>query len=385
MLLTGFDAPRLKKLYVGRIIRSHNLLQALTRVNRPYKDLPVGYVVDFADIRSEFDKTNKAYFEELQNELGDAFGEYDTILMTSEEIQARIDEVRNILFDYRTENLEEFRVDIDAVSDKKKLIEVRKALESLKVLDNALRLNDQNRDLLEVFDIDRIRALSYEVSRRIDTLNAVERLQDSIDTEGILNDVLNKITFTFHRISTVEMVIADSFRDQLEKTRHEFERSLDAGDPQYISLLDKLKQILSKKNIEEYTADDMKDVSAQLEEMRRMLAARNAADTALCAKYRMDAKFMRVHKRLRENPPPIADDITLNKVLLLVKDEADSAVLSNRNMLTNEAYFCRSLDPIIMNAFRRNTIQLKATQLSKLDMLDSLISKEYINERKRIG
>ncbi|WP_422387032.1 type I restriction enzyme subunit R domain-containing protein [Aggregatibacter actinomycetemcomitans] len=32
MLLTGFDAPRLKKLYLGRLIKAHNLLQTLTRV-----------------------------------------------------------------------------------------------------------------------------------------------------------------------------------------------------------------------------------------------------------------------------------------------------------------------------------------------------------------
>ena len=71
MLLTGFDAKRLKKLYLGRVIRKHNLLQALTRVNRTYKDFRYGYVVDFADIRKEFDATNKAYFDELQSELGD--------------------------------------------------------------------------------------------------------------------------------------------------------------------------------------------------------------------------------------------------------------------------------------------------------------------------
>ncbi|MBF4360380.1 UvrB domain 3-containing protein, partial [Vibrio anguillarum] len=67
MLLTGFDAKRLKKLYLGRVIRKHNLLQALTRVNRTYKDFRYGYVVDFADIRKEFDATNKAYFDELQS------------------------------------------------------------------------------------------------------------------------------------------------------------------------------------------------------------------------------------------------------------------------------------------------------------------------------
>jgi type I restriction enzyme R subunit len=42
MLLTGFDAKRLKKLYLGRVIRKHNLLQALTRVNRTYKDFHYG-------------------------------------------------------------------------------------------------------------------------------------------------------------------------------------------------------------------------------------------------------------------------------------------------------------------------------------------------------
>jgi type I restriction enzyme R subunit len=63
MLLTGFDAPRLKKLYIGRVIKAHNLLQTLTRVNRTYKDFRYGYVVDFADIQKEFDKTNRAYFD----------------------------------------------------------------------------------------------------------------------------------------------------------------------------------------------------------------------------------------------------------------------------------------------------------------------------------
>lgn len=38
MLLTGFDAPRLKRLYFGRKLKDHNLLQAITRVNRPYKE-----------------------------------------------------------------------------------------------------------------------------------------------------------------------------------------------------------------------------------------------------------------------------------------------------------------------------------------------------------
>ena len=78
MLLTGFDAPHLKKLYLGIKIKEHNLLQALTRVNRPYKNLRYGYVVDFADIQSEFDKTNQAYLQELKLELGADFDTFNT-------------------------------------------------------------------------------------------------------------------------------------------------------------------------------------------------------------------------------------------------------------------------------------------------------------------
>ena len=58
MLLTGFDAPRLKKLYLGRKLKDHNLLQAITRVNRPYQNCRYGYIVDFADIKDNFEETN---------------------------------------------------------------------------------------------------------------------------------------------------------------------------------------------------------------------------------------------------------------------------------------------------------------------------------------
>ena len=63
MLLTGFDAPRLKRLYFGRKLKDHNLLQALTRVNRPYKNNRYGYIIDFADIRRNFEETNEAYLQ----------------------------------------------------------------------------------------------------------------------------------------------------------------------------------------------------------------------------------------------------------------------------------------------------------------------------------
>ena len=97
MLLTGFDAARLKKLYLGRIIKAHNLLQALTRVNRPYKSYRYGSVVDFVDIESEFAKTNKDYFDELQAELDRKAMELEVARKQLAEIKAQQDKLKGTL------------------------------------------------------------------------------------------------------------------------------------------------------------------------------------------------------------------------------------------------------------------------------------------------
>ncbi|MGZ8196081.1 MAG: type I restriction enzyme subunit R domain-containing protein [Methylosarcina sp.] len=128
MLLTGFDAKRLKKLYLGRVIRKHNLLQALTRVNRTYKDFRYGYVVDFADIRQEFDATNKAYFDELQAELGDEMEHYSHLFKSQQEIAAEIEHIKDVLFRFDTKNAEVFSEQISAIQDRKAVLALKKAL-----------------------------------------------------------------------------------------------------------------------------------------------------------------------------------------------------------------------------------------------------------------
>jgi type I restriction enzyme R subunit len=128
MLLTGFDAKRLKKLYLGRVIRKHNLLQALTRVNRTYKDFRYGYVVDFADIRQEFDATNKAYFDELQAELGDEMEHYSHLFKSQEEIAAEIEHIKDILFRFDTDNAEVFSEQISVIQDRETVLALKKVL-----------------------------------------------------------------------------------------------------------------------------------------------------------------------------------------------------------------------------------------------------------------
>ena len=139
MLLTGFDAPRLKKLYLGRVIKAHNLLQALTRVNRTYKDFRYGTIVDFADIESEFEKTNQAYFDELQSELGDELESYSDLFKTEAEIETEIEQIKDTLWSYDTQNAEAFSQQITQIQDRAQMLEIVKALQGARELYNLIR------------------------------------------------------------------------------------------------------------------------------------------------------------------------------------------------------------------------------------------------------
>jgi len=61
MWLTGFDVPSLHTLYIDKPMKGHNLMQAIARVNRVYKDKPGGLVVDYLGIASDLKKALSFY------------------------------------------------------------------------------------------------------------------------------------------------------------------------------------------------------------------------------------------------------------------------------------------------------------------------------------
>jgi type I restriction enzyme R subunit len=61
MWLTGFDCPSCHTMYVDKPMRGHNLMQAIARVNRVFKDKPGGLVVDYIGIANELKKALKIY------------------------------------------------------------------------------------------------------------------------------------------------------------------------------------------------------------------------------------------------------------------------------------------------------------------------------------
>lgn len=61
MWLTGFDAPCCHTMYVDKPMKGHNLMQAIARVNRVFKNKPGGLVVDYIGIANELKQALKTY------------------------------------------------------------------------------------------------------------------------------------------------------------------------------------------------------------------------------------------------------------------------------------------------------------------------------------
>ena len=61
MYLTGFDAPVIHTMYVDKPMRDHNLIQAISRVNRIWKDKPNGMIIDYIGITDDLKSAFRSY------------------------------------------------------------------------------------------------------------------------------------------------------------------------------------------------------------------------------------------------------------------------------------------------------------------------------------
>lgn len=81
MLLTGFDAPIEQVLYLDQVIRAHNLLQAIARVNRvANKNKKFGFVVDYVGIANHLREALADYAEREQTEVLENLQTLDSVL-----------------------------------------------------------------------------------------------------------------------------------------------------------------------------------------------------------------------------------------------------------------------------------------------------------------
>ncbi|WP_427501580.1 type I restriction endonuclease subunit R [Methylomonas sp. MED-D] len=85
MWLTGFDAPSLHTLYIDKPMKGHNLMQAIARVNRVYKDKPGGLIVDYLGIAADLKEALSFY--------SDAGGKGDPTLVQEQAVHLMLEKL----------------------------------------------------------------------------------------------------------------------------------------------------------------------------------------------------------------------------------------------------------------------------------------------------
>ncbi|MBQ0002948.1 MAG: type I restriction endonuclease subunit R, partial [Treponema sp.] len=96
MWLTGFDVPSLATMYVYKPMESYNLMQAIARVNRVFKDKEGGLVVDYVGIAQALKQAMNDYtVRDREN-----YGEMDVAKRAYPKFQEKLEVCRNLFFGY---------------------------------------------------------------------------------------------------------------------------------------------------------------------------------------------------------------------------------------------------------------------------------------------
>ncbi|MCX4262288.1 MAG: HsdR family type I site-specific deoxyribonuclease [Alistipes sp.] len=400
MLLTGFDAPRLKRLYFGRKLKDHNLLQAITRVNRPYPGMRYGFVIDFADIKRNFKETNEAYLQELNrfNDV-DETGEsavtdtFTQVIEDKEEILNQMKKVRQTLFNYTYDNAEEFSSEISTEEDKAVLLDLKQALESAKNMANIVRTfgDDEMKEQFAKLEITKLPQLLSEVQRRISIINQKEAFNTNEETKTLINEAMMDIEFTFSKIGQEEMRLISGgveLKEKWQRTISSFTQNFDQDDPEFISLREAFMERFNEHGFVIDTIAKFNEETQALDEIIGRLQDLQKRNNVLLKKYKGDEKFARVHKRIREVNKQREDkgqkpmfsflDEEIAAILNIIKEDVDAKVYDRNDILKKDAYFGRTVMALI-NGCLFHFPQIKP-EMEDYKFIQTRISQQYINQ-----
>ena len=403
MLQTGFDAPRLKKLYLNRNVRAHNLLQTLTRVNRPYKDQKYGYVVDFADIEEEYEKTNGQYQHELEEQNGkNCVDTSDRLFVSENEAQEQIAQAIEAIEPYDMQSPEVFSRQINLEENTELLNNLLKSLIVIQSMHNMLLTQGSDVDQIrnafeEKCNFAEIKNFIKALKRRIAAVNFKKHGAEAESVRQTLNLALEELTFNFESNGSPEILeLADQYKQSVAYARNQLLSNVDKDDPEYKTLEQAFLDEVSKHgmtNLDDPESikklnmhDRVKVIDGILDRIRR----KNEEDNILALRYKGDKKFVRVEKRLKEKAENLEKtkdskssqyeftkkQSLVNKILLNIKDDVDEICLDNDDIVTVEGAFEKKITAKVSKRFLDEKIK---TDSEARTYITALISKEYKN------
>lgn len=386
MLQTGFDAPRLKKLYLHRMVKEHNLLQTLTRVNRPYKDMKYGYVVDFANIEEEYSKTNKEYQEELEHEVGkDNIQNTNRLLVSMDEAKKRVDDAKKVLDNYELGNPEIFSRQLNLEDDRNIVRTVLNSLEDMRSLQNMLTSQGSNAD--EVVEISDIHNLIKAAKNRLDLLGFIDNSDENANAKQLLNIALENIEFSFEKRGEGELEIQEQYKQSVEHARQQLKACVDTDDPEYRSILEEFLRLFRKKEMESQEEFNMHKKVQNVNDILRRIKKLNERDALEAIKYNGDTKFVRVEKRLKEKDKEETERKVMPRnyawteekekmtiILLAIKEDVDDVYFHNQSILEVPEYFKKNILTYVTRHFKEEAVR---TDREVRKYVSEIINREY--------
>ena len=225
MWLTGFDVPSMATMYIDKPMKGHNLMQAIARVNRVYKDKEAGLIVDYIGMAAELKSALSQYTKRDQDKIPD-LGQAYSIAM------GKLETMRDFFygFDYSPffgeSDQKRLAVIADGVNfalefeedEKKEFIKEATALSQAETLCRSL-LDKETTQEIEFFKS--IKAglckcggrggiTSNEINSRIMTL-----LEQAIEQDGVYN-----IFAQAGKKNPEISILSDEYMDKIRKMKH---------------------------------------------------------------------------------------------------------------------------------------------------------------------
>lgn len=360
MLLTGFDLPNLKRLYIHRELKDHNLLQALARVNRPYNNMSFGYLIDFVGIKENYDKTTDDYLKELnqfnqsdsniKDNLKDMFADRETL---EKDIKNAYDD----LFNYPIDDIEAMTSAIVNISKMSELLKVSQAINTLKERYNLIRTSSDEKilSLKEKMDIEKISKISSMLHKKAKQLHALKNINEPKNPNDliVLEDLIALLDFKieFKESKELRFKEKEEISAKYKQAKEMLEKIPDKQDKE----VQKISKELSKLIQEPLTNHNFDGISHSYSVIISQLEQHKEQTTNLLNKYNNDRAYVITHQRLHNRFMEENISKGIFTLLSALKKALDARIFKRQEILNEETTLKTAIKIELRDAFNKNS------------------------------
>ncbi|MGL2541674.1 type I restriction enzyme subunit R domain-containing protein [Helicobacter pylori] len=379
MLLTGFDLPSLKRLYIHRELKDHNLLQALARVNRPYNNMSFGYLIDFVGIKENYDKTTDDYLKELnQFNQGDSNikDNLKDMFADREVLEKDIKNAYDDLFNYPIDDIEAMTSAIVNISGMNELLKVSCAINTLKERYNLIRTSNDEKilSLKEKIDIEKISKISSMLSKKAKQLHALKNINEPKNPNDlmILEDLIALLDFKIEFKESKELHFKE--REEISAKYKQAKEMLEKIPDKQDKEVQKISKDLSKLIQKPLTNDNFDGISHSYNVIISQLEQHKEQTTNLLNKYNNDRAYVITHKRLHNRLMEENISKGIFTLLSALKKALDARIFKRQEILNEEDTLKTAIKVELRDAFKENP------SLKDLQKEEKFIAQTLFNE-----